>query len=76
LEFAVDLLLDNGYPLELIFEKMNSRIKTLINNKRSPSIRDSMGNYNNSNNNKKFVVLLYIKEISELISLLIKLNTS
>jgi len=33
LEFVVEVLLDNGYPLELIFEKMNSRIKTLINSK-------------------------------------------
>jgi len=29
LELVVELLLDNGYPIELIFEKMNSRIKTL-----------------------------------------------
>jgi len=68
LEFVIDLLLDNGYSLELIFEKMNVKIKTLINNKRNPSIRSSKENYDNSNNNKKFVVFPYIKGISELVS--------
>jgi len=38
LEFAIELLLDNGYPLELIFEKINDKIKTLINNKRNPEL--------------------------------------
>jgi len=33
LEFTIELLLDNGYPLDLIFEKVNNRLKTLINKK-------------------------------------------
>jgi len=71
LELVIELLLDNGYPLELIFEKINARIKVLINNKRNLSIKASKENHDNSNNNKKFVVLPYIEGISELISSII-----
>jgi len=27
LKFAIELLLDNGYPLDLIFKKVNDRLK-------------------------------------------------
>jgi len=68
LEFAIELLLDNGYPLELIFKKINDRIKTLIYIKRDPTHRTSADNNNDSINNKKFIVLLYINKITESIS--------
>jgi len=68
LELVIDLLLDNGYPLELIFEKMNVRLKSLINTKKNPSIEGSKKIHDDSNNNKKFVVFPYIKGISELVS--------
>jgi len=60
LEFAIELLLNNGYLFELIFEKINDRIKTLINNKRNPIRRISADNNNDSINGKKFIVLPYI----------------
>jgi len=56
LELVISLLLDNGYPLDLIFEKMKARIRTLINNKSNPNMGNSRQNYDNSNNNKKFMV--------------------
>jgi len=67
LKLVIELLLDNGYPVELIFEKMNARIKSLINNKRNPNIGGSKVSEDHSNN-KKFIVLPYINGISEPIS--------
>jgi len=67
LKLVINLLLDNGYPLELIFEKMNARIKSLI-NKKDPGMGSSRKTHDDSNNNKKFVVFPYIEGISELIS--------
>jgi len=55
LEFAIKLLLKNGYPLDLIFEKVNNRLKTLINKKSYTK-----------DNNRKFI-FPYIKKISELV---------
>jgi len=63
IKFIIGLLLDNGYPLNLIFEKINDRIKTYIHNNKK-HINDSDKN-NNNTNNKKIIVLPYIKEISE-----------
>jgi len=54
--------------VELIFEKINARIKSLINNKNITNIRGSKESLAHSYNNKKFVVLPYINGISELIS--------
>jgi len=34
LQFIIKLLMDNSYPLNLIFKKINSRLKTLIYNNR------------------------------------------
>jgi len=71
---AIELQLDNGYSLELIFEKINDRIKILI-NKKNPTFKASVDNNNDSINNKK-CILPYIKKISELISQSIKQNLS
>jgi len=68
LELVIDLLLDNGYPLELIFEKIKARIKSLINTKNNPSISSSKEIHDDSSHNRKFVVLPFIKGVSELIS--------
>jgi len=67
IEFIIGLLLDNGYNLNLIFEKINDRIKIHIHSNKK-HINNSDKNNNNSNdnrNNKKIIVLPYIKEISE-----------
>jgi len=57
LEFAIELLLDKGCSLELIFKKINDKIEILINNKRNPIRRTSADNNNDSINGKKFIVI-------------------
>jgi len=72
IEFAIELLLDNGYPLDFIFDKINDRLKFLINSKRKLCTSNSNDtNKNNDsidNNSKKIIVLPYINNISELIA--------
>jgi len=56
IEFVIELLLENGYPLNLIFGKINSRLKTLIYNNRNPTLRNNLDKNKNSSddvNNKK-----------------------
>jgi len=66
-EMIVNLLLENGYPLNLIFEKINSRLKTLIYNKRiSNNARENNNRTQTDNENtRKIVALPYIKNITE-----------
>jgi len=66
LEFAIDLLLENGYPLNLIFDKMNKRIKTLIYNQNKKSLNSVDKNNAVENiSGRKIIVLPYINRISE-----------
>jgi len=70
IEFVIELLLENGYPLNLMFEKINSRLKTLIYNNRNPTSRNNLDKNKNSSDdiNKKIIVLSYINKISESIA--------
>jgi len=64
IEFIIDTLVENGYPLNFIFDKIRSRLKTLI-----YSNKNSNKNKNNSEDaNKKIIVIPYIKKISELVA--------
>jgi len=69
IELIIKLLLDNGYPLSLIFEKINNRLKTLIYNNRRKDFnfkqQQKKHSKNYSEDNKKIVVFPYIKDISE-----------
>lgn len=64
LYFIVNTLLDNGYPIELIFNKINARLKKLfatkLNNPRSI-------NLNEEKNNRKIIAFSYIKNISKIV---------
>jgi len=52
---------DNGYPLNLIFEKISSRLKTLIyNNRKFTSGNNYDHRMNSSRGNTKIVVFPYI----------------
>jgi len=64
-EFIIDILLENGYPLDLIFDKIKNRLKTLI-----YSNKNSNNNINCSKNinNKKIIVISYINKISKLVA--------
>jgi len=70
LEIVIDLLLENGYPLSLIFEKINHRLKSLIYNKGNQSVNQSITNMNSTleTNNRKILVLPYIQKMSELVA--------
>jgi len=71
IEFVIDLLLENGYPLSLIFKKIYSRLKTLIynNNKNSTSSNNLDKNKNSSEDtSRKIIVFPYINKLSESIA--------
>jgi len=68
---VIKLLLDNGYPLDFIFDKINDRLKSLVNSKRKPSTPNSDDRKENNDfidSNRKIIVLPYINNISELIA--------
>jgi len=73
IEFVVELFLENGYSLNLIFEKINSRIKTLIYNNRNFYFNNNLDKNNNSSDdmNKKVMFIPYIKKISESVTAII-----
>jgi len=60
---VIKVLIDNCYPLELIFQKINHRIDTIIKNS---MIKDeNKQKEKDSDNQRKLIVLPYIKNISE-----------
>jgi len=65
LELCIRLLLDNGYPLDLIFNKMNLRLKKLFVQRRITA--DSITN-NKSNNEKKILVFPYVNPLTKFIT--------
>jgi len=78
IELYIKYLLDNGYPLKIIFEKINKRLKTLFMNKLSSNINNEIipiknneKNTENDNNKKNFFVIPYIRSISEITASLI-----
>ncbi|XP_011864472.1 PREDICTED: uncharacterized protein LOC105560198 [Vollenhovia emeryi] len=68
IEFAIRVLLENGYPLNLVFEKINKRIKKLMNVKEEDANTSTNNNPEKSNN---FIVIPYINGISEKVESLI-----
>jgi len=69
LEYVIKVLLDNDYPLELIFQKINHRIKDIIRKNKSKKPQQNV-----KENERKIVVLPYIRNISEEINLSIDKN--
>jgi len=65
LELYIKLLLDNGYPLVLIFNRINLRLKKLFVQKEETA--SSMKN-NTSNSERKILVLPYVNPLTEFIS--------
>jgi len=61
--------LDNAYPLDLIFQKINHRIKDIARRKKSNNLE-----LNLSESQRKMLVLPYIKKVSEKIDLSIFKN--
>jgi len=66
IKFVIELLLENGYPFNLIFEKINNRIKTLIYKNRNLILNNNHDKNNSSDDiNRKVIVIPYIKKRSE-----------
>jgi len=61
---CIKLLLDNGYPLHLIFNKINLRLKKIF-TQRTNTINNS--NLTNSEKERKIIVIPYVNPISEMI---------
>jgi len=66
---VIDFLIENGFPLNLIFRKINERLKLLIHKSRQIKNLTNRNNVHmDTDNNKKIVVFPYIKKISESIA--------
>jgi len=65
LELVIKSLLDNGYPLNLIFNKINIRLKKLfIQRRETPTNLDN----NNPKNEKKILVFPYVNPLTKFIT--------
>jgi hypothetical protein len=64
LEFVVVTLLKNGYPINLIFDKIRKRLKNLIANR----LVDKETEMESESNNKKIIALPYVHTVSEMVT--------
>jgi len=72
LRHCIELFRDNGYPLDLMFREFNLRIKKLFNEKLiKGNTNDKVKNEDNIYNSKKFFVIPYISNISEIAASLV-----
>jgi len=65
LKFCINVLLDNGYPLDFIFNKINLRLKKLFTQITDNAIVSTEAD---SINERKIVLLPYVQPLSEFIS--------
>jgi hypothetical protein len=65
LEFCITLLRKNGYPLDLIFKTINTRIKTLINKLKMDREKNCSRDNTDDEMAKKIIVFPYIRKTSE-----------
>jgi len=73
IELCIDLLLDNGYPLDLIFDKIDTRIKKIFLNKVNSDTKNGilLNKKNDTDlemSKKKFFVIPYMCGISETVA--------
>jgi hypothetical protein len=73
IEFCIDVLLNNGYPIELIFKEANRRIKKLVNGKLTNNSLNERVHSDEGETviKKRHLAFPYIKGISDLISPLV-----
>ena len=65
--FVVDILINNGYPIDFLFKHVNNRIKHLIHTKLNPSNTNLLENTSDKSKNRKFIAIPYIKGLSEFV---------
>jgi len=71
IEMCIELLLNNGYPLELIFEKINKRIKSIFLNKVHSDINNGIFKNKvetNPETKRNYFVIPYVGGISETVA--------
>jgi len=66
---VIKILLDHAYPLDLIFQKSNHRIKDIVRRNKSNKLEQNL-----NKSQRKMLVLPYIRNISEKINLSIDKN--
>ena len=71
LELIIKMLLNNGYPLNMIFNEINVRIKHLIKNKLN-TIGTHSERKNVENNSNTFMAIPYVEGLSEIVASEIK----
>jgi len=71
IELCIKLLLDNGYPLKIIFETINKRIKKLITTCNRNKFLANRNTDTIDKEQKKFFIIPYIRNISEITTSLI-----
>jgi len=71
IKLCIKLLLDNGYPLDLIFEKINKRLKKLITTTNHNKITVNHNTDTTDKEHKKYFIIPYIRNISEITATLI-----
>jgi len=67
LRLCIKLLLDNGYPLDLIFNKINSRLKKLFAH-RTVTTSNVINTDIDSNSDKRITVLPYVSPLTDFIT--------
>ncbi|EFN63138.1 hypothetical protein EAG_16035, partial [Camponotus floridanus] len=64
LQLHINILMDNGFPLDFIFKHTHKRIKYLINNKLKINPKETQET-TDITEEKKFITIPYIKGLSE-----------
>jgi hypothetical protein len=72
IEKAINILLSNGYPLDLIFIEIKRRLKHLSTKKFNKSNTNNTIDINTTNTNIKYFVIPYIESISDKVASAIK----
>jgi len=72
----VNILLNNSYPIDIIFKYINRRTKKLFNTKLAPNSNKQINNDQTNGEEKKFFVLPYIRNITERAATIIRDTTN
>lgn len=67
LSFVINILLNNGYPIDLIFKHINLRLRKLVSNSLLPKDTNA-SNSSETDARKNIIVLSYLNFVSEIIA--------
>jgi len=69
IELCIKLLLENDYPLNLVFQKISERLKKLFNKKSTTDLNKNIATHSTDTTDsvtKKYFIISYIRNISEI----------